>query len=307
MIVRPNQSQSVWTLLFALKGSIIPVIWPQVLYTMLLSLAVVVAEHYGFVLRFTLNAAYLTLLGLTLAIFLGFRNTVAYQRWWEARTLWGDLVIATRNLARQTLAFMPGLPEAERRPLFHGMIAFTHVLRHQLRGSDSGSDLKRLLTPTDCATISAAPNRANAVLTMLAKAYAQAARTSGTDSILLASMDHEQSRFSAVLGGCERIRHTPIPFAYLLLLHRTVHIYCFILPFCLISSLGWMTPIAVGILAYTFFGLDAIGTEIEDPFDEAPNDLPLGALSRTIEIDLLSTLGDTELPEPPQAQDWVLY
>ena len=88
MIVRPNNSQSVWTLLFALKGSIVPVIWPQVLYTMLLSLAVVVAEYRGIIVfKFAFSAAYLTLLGLTLAIFLGFRNTVAYQRWWEARTL----------------------------------------------------------------------------------------------------------------------------------------------------------------------------------------------------------------------------
>lgn len=308
MIVRPNKSQSVWTLLFALKGSIVPVIWPQVLYTMLLSLAVVVAEYRGIIVfKFTLSAAYLTLLGLTLAIFLGFRNTVAYQRWWEARTLWGELVISTRNLARQTLAYMPGLPEAKRRELFNGMIAFTHAMRHQLRDSNGDADLERWLPTQARATIAASPNRANAVLNMLGEAYARNARESGVDSMLLASMSQELDRFSAVLGGCERIRNTPIPFAYILLLHRTVHLYCFILPFCLISSLGWLTPIAVGILAYTFFGLDAIGTEIEDPFDVAPNDLPLDALSCTIEINLLSTLGDTDLPPLPQPQDWVLY
>lgn len=308
MIVRPNNSRSPWTLLFAMKGSIIPAIWPQVLYTMLLSLAVVAAEHRGIVaFNFTLSAAFLTLLGLTLAIFLGFRNTVAYQRWWEARTMWGDLVVAARNLGRQTQAFMPALPEAERRQLFHGMIAFVHALRHLLRGTDADVDLQRWLSPEAYAAVAASPNRPNAVLAMLGAAYARCARQSGTDGMLLATMEHELCRFSAVLGGCERIHATPIPFAYLLLLHRTVHIYCFILPFCLISSLGWLTPVAVGILAYTFFGLDAIGAEIEDPFDEAPNDLPLGALSRTIEIDLLSAMGETDLPAPPEPRDWVLY
>ena len=216
-------------------------------------------------------------------------------------------MISSRNLARQTLAFMPGLPEARRRELFNGMIAFTHAMRHELRGSNGDGDLRHWLPPQACAAIAAAPNRANAILNMLGEDYARAARESGIDPMLLVSMNHELDRFSGVLGGCERIRNTPIPFAYILLLHRTVHLYCFILPFCLISSLGWLTPIAVGILAYTFFGLDAIGTEIEDPFDVAPNDLPLDALSRTIEINLLSTLGDSDLPSPPEPQDWVLY
>ncbi|PNS09484.1 bestrophin family protein [Solilutibacter silvestris] len=307
MIVRPNNSQSVMTLLFALKGSILPVIWPQVLYTMLLSLAVVIAERFGFVLQFTLNAAYLMLLGLTLAIFLGFRNTVAYQRWWEARTLWGELVIASRNLGRQTLAFMPTLAESQRRELFHGMIAFTQALRHHLRGTDGESDLRRWLSPQMYAAVAASPTPPNAVLTALGEAYARDARATGTDSMLLGTMDHELCKLSTVLGGCERIRNTPIPFAYILLLHRTVHVYCFILPFCLISTLGWLTPIAVGILAYTFFGLDAIGTQIEEPFDTLPNDLPLDALSRNIEINLLAMLGDTDLPAPLEPRDCILY
>jgi putative membrane protein len=306
MIVRPREAHSVTTLLFAMKGSIVPVIWPRVLYTVLLSVVVVFAEHRGLVLHFTLEAGFLTLLGLTLAIFLGFRNTVAYQRWWEGRILWGDLVISTRNLARQTVAFMPGLPEAERKQLIRTVIGFVHALRHHLRGTSSDRDLKQWLSPADYAIALASPNRPNAVLGELGLAYARGAKTIGLESILLSSMDRELSQLSHVLGGCERIRNTPIPFAYILLLHRTVHVYCFILPFCLISPLGWFTPLAVGILAYTFFGLDAIGTEIENPFDLLANDLPLDALSRVIEINVLSLLGETDLPEPLQPKDCVL-
>lgn len=306
MIVRPHKTHSVTTLLFALRGSIVPVIWPRVLYTMLLSLVVVLAERHGIALAFTLNPAPLTLLGLALAIFLQFRNSVAYQRWWEGRTLWGDLLVGVRNLARQTQAFMPGLAAGKRRALVFGLVGFVHALRHHLRGTPAEEQLKDWLSPDVYARSRASSNRPYLILGALGGAYADAARETGLDSILLAQMDRELNGLSRVLGGCERLKGTPIPFAYILLLHRTVHVYCFMLPFCLIGPLGWFTPVVVGIIAYTFFGLDAIGEQIEDPFDRLPNDLPLDAMSRKVEIDLLRLLGETELPEAMEPVDFVL-
>lgn len=306
MIVRPHKTHSVTTLLFALRGSIVPIIWPRVLYTMLLSLAVVIAERQGIAVAFTLNPAPLTLLGLTLAIFLQFRNSVAYQRWWDGRTLWGDLVIGVRNLGRQTDSFMPMLQEDKRRALVFGLIGFVHALRHHLRGTPSDEQLKAWLHKDIHERLSTAPNRPNMILGALGRAYAEAARDVNLDGMLLAQMDRELSGLSRVLGGCERIKWTPIPFPYILLLHRTVHVYCFMLPFCLIGPLGWFTPIVVGVIAYTFFGLDAVGEQIEDPFDELPNDLPLNAMSRKLEIELLSQLGEEDLPLPIEPENFVL-
>jgi putative membrane protein len=131
-------------------------------------------------------------------------------------------------------------------------------------------------------------------------------RAAEPNPILLASVDTQLSQLSHVLGGCERIQGTPIPYAYILLLHRTVHVYCFLLPFCLVPVLGWLTPVMVGVIAYTFFGLDALGDQIEDPFDLLPNDLPLDALCRSIEINLQSLIGDTDIPPPLQPRDFVL-
>lgn len=307
MIVRPHKTtHSVTTLLFALKGSIVPIIWPRVVYTMLLSLAVVVAERRGITVAFTFNAAPLTLLGLTLAIFLQFRNSVAYQRWWEGRTLWGELVICARNLVRQTSAFLPDLDPRERRALVYRVIGFVHALRHHLRGTPAHAELERWLGHQASERLKHIRHLPNAILDELGRDLAKAVRDAGGDAILLARMDEELDRFSHVLGGCERIKGTPIPFTYILLLHRTVHVYCFMLPFCLIGPLGWFTPLVVGVIAYTFFGLDAIGEQIEDPFDLLPNDLPLDAISRNIEIDLLGLLGDTDLPPPLEPKDFVL-
>jgi predicted membrane chloride channel (bestrophin family) len=90
------------------------------------------------------------------------------------------------------------------------------------------------------------------------------------------------------------------PFAYTLLLHRTAYIYCFLLPFGLVDTLHGLTPLVVGLVAYTFFGLDALGDEIEDPFGTKLNHLPLDALCVTIETSLREALGETDLPHRPR-------
>ncbi|SKB26503.1 bestrophin family protein [Luteibacter sp. 22Crub2.1] len=286
-----TRTPSLRSLLFSLSGvngSIVPMIWRRVLYTVLLSLIVVLLDHRLFALKAGLNAAPLTLMGLTLAIFLGFRNTVAYQRWWEARTLWGEMIIAMRNLARQRMAFLPCIEAVDARRLTYHLIAYAHTLRHHLRGSDPAAELGRWLDQASIEAILAAPNRPSALLARTGAVYAEIARALNIEPILLAAIDAELGKLSHVLGGCERIQGTPIPFAYILLLHRTVHIYCFLLPFCLVGLMGWFTPLVVGVLAYTFFGLDALGDQIEDPFGTLPNDLPLDAYSTTIENDLLA-------------------
>ena len=108
------------------------------------------------------------------------------------------------------------------------------------------------------------------------------------------------------MAGCERIRSTPIPFSYTLLLHRTAYLYCFLLPFGLVETVGMASPVMVGLVFYTFFGLDALGDEIEEPFGDLPNDLPLNALCRGTEIELREALGETDLPPPLQPRGYVL-
>jgi ion channel-forming bestrophin family protein len=109
-----------------------------------------------------------------------------------------------------------------------------------------------------------------------------------------------------VQGGCERIASTPGPFAYSLLLHRTALIFCVTLPFALAGSLGWWTLLPVLLVAYTFFGLDALGHQLEDPFGLEPNALPLDAMRRMIERELLALLGERDLPPPIEPHENVL-
>ncbi|WP_249674303.1 bestrophin family protein [Pseudomonas abieticivorans] len=303
MITRP-QNPTTLTLLFSLKGSIIPAIWRKVLFTVLISSAVVAIHGTLLSFKFSLTATPFTLWGLTLAIFLGFRNTVAYQRFWEARTLWGEMLIVCRNLTRQTLSLLPALPREQRRPLANGLIGFAYLLKHQLRGTAPGAEVAPFLDADTQAALGK-QNPPSALLGRLAERYLAAARQSGASDVAQMNIDQQLTRLSYVLGGCERIKGTPIPYPYILLLHRTVHVYCFLLPFCLVDSIGWFTPLAVCILAYTFFGLDALGDQISDPFDTQPNDLPLDAMCRNIEIAVLELL-DEPAPAPLQPVEGVL-
>jgi putative membrane protein len=126
------------------------------------------------------------------------------------------------------------------------------------------------------------------------------------DPCLVAAIDATVSAMAGAGASCERIKSTPIPFSYTLLLHRTAYLYCFLLPFGLVDSIGFMTPVVVAIVTYTFFALDALGDEIEEPFGLEANDLPLDAICRSIEINLRESLEDVDIPPPLQPVDFRL-
>lgn len=269
--------------------------------------AVLVTLTHGFIYQWkiTLTTVPFTLIGLALAIFLGFRNNAAYDRYWEARKLWAELVHRSRSFARgvQTLLHFdapaqPGDREDPRHRMVMRAIAFASALRHQLRGTDAQPDMRRLLPPAEAAAFAAARCGTDWLLRRQGEDLGAFLRARRLDAPIAADMDQTLSALAAVAAGCERIKNTPIPFPYTLLLHRTAWLYCFLLPFGLVDLVGFMTPFVVAIVAYTFFGLDALGDEIEEPFGTADNHLPLDALCRDIEINLLEALGVKELPPP---------
>ncbi|MEG1769966.1 MAG: bestrophin family ion channel, partial [Comamonas sp.] len=126
------------------------------------------------------------------------------------------------------------------------------------------------------------------------------------DPCLATRFDTTLTEMLGAAASCERIRHTPMPFSYALLLHRTAYMYCFLLPFGLVDITGFMTPFVVAIVAYTFFGLDALGDELEEPFGIESNDLPLDTICRGIEISLLEALNDPNVPVPLQPVNYQL-
>ena len=302
MIVRERPPG--WRLFLVLRGSVLKRIRTTLLLNTLLAVLVTLAHGSLFSVKITLTPIPFTLMGLPLAIFLGFRNTTAYDRYWEARKLWGELVLRTRNLARQCLSLLdvPEPPDPVRRAedvrvrMLHRAIAFVHALRLQLRGQRDDALLERWTTAQEFERVRTASNPADALMLAMGRDLGDCLRQGRIEPCLAAEIDQTLSSLTAAAASCERIRNTPIPFSYTLLLHRTAYMYCFLLPFGLVDTTGFMTPFVVAIVAYTFFGLDALGDEIEEPFGLETNDLPLDTLCRAIEIQVREALGDTGLP-----------
>ncbi|QKG58595.1 hypothetical protein GKZ68_19340 [Hymenobacter sp. BRD128] len=293
MIIRDKDNW--WQLLFVWHGSVLPQILPRLGVLLGLSVAVVYAHGRLLHYKVPLTAAPFTLFGVTLAIFLGFYNNASYDRFWEGRKQWGALLNTARSLARQalTLGALPGATSFVRL-----LIAFTYALKHQLRRTDAAADMARLLPPPLVGAVLAATFQPIRLLLELGR-WVQHGREAGQlDTTQQLAFDHNLNQLSDIVGACERLAGTPIPYTYSVILHRTVYLYCFLLPFGLVDSTGWATPLIVVFVGYTFMALDAIMRELEEPFGLGANALALNAMSYFIESTLLEMAGEPAPPAP---------
>ncbi len=312
MIIRDRPSGL--KLFLLLRGSVLPRILPTLAVNVAIATLVTWSHGDLWDLKITLTTIPFTLIGLPIAIFLGFRNNSAYDRFWEGRKLWGELLLRSRNLARQCTSLIDGdgpalvrngLGDVRVRMVLRA-IAFCGALRDLLRGRPGDASLDALLLPHEFAQLDGQRNQPDFLMRQMGLDLAGCIRDGRIDPVLAANIDHTLSAMTAAAASCERIKNTPIPFSYSVLLHRTAYLYCFLLPFGLVDTIGFMTPVVVAIVAYTFFGLDALGDELEEPFGMESNDLPLDAICRAIEIDLRTALGDEHLPPPLEAVDYCL-
>lgn len=285
--------------LFATNGSILPRIRLHLVAIAIINvIAILAAEEFPGIFA-QMNSIPFTLIGIALSVFMSFRNNACYDRWWEGRKLWGELVISCRSFARQ----VSDLDERHRRFLLHGLCGFAAGLAARLRGED---ELGAIAQWFDAREVERIPNATNEVLDHIGRYCLNLMRDGELTVVHYSVVEGRLTSLSHVQGGCERIAKTPVPFAYSLLLHRTALIFCVTLPFALAGSLGWWTLLPVLLVAYTFFGLDALGHQLEDPFGMEPNALPLNAIQRTVQRELLALLGCRDLPEPIEAVDYVL-
>ncbi|WP_454798200.1 bestrophin family protein [Novosphingobium lindaniclasticum] len=294
MIVRPKPRLR--EVAFAVHGSILPRILGRLFSIAAIGVVAVLAARSHPGLFAQISAIPFTLIGIALSIFMSFRNNACYDRWWEGRKLWGSLVIACRSFARRIAT----LDEADRQFLLKGCIGFAAGLAARLRG---GEEVAAIAGPCGRGTWNDAVNPTDALLVQMGRRCLDLMQQERIGAIHHSLIEEQLHLMAQVQAGCERIAQTPVPFSYSLLLHRTAYIFCLALPFALAGSLGWWTLLPVLLVSYTFFGLDALGDELEDPFGLEPNDLPLDAMARTIEREMLSALGETDLPAPVAARE----
>lgn len=293
-------------LVFTWRGSVLARIWRRLAFVTVVSVLETWAQAHDY-MQVTLTPLPFTLVGLALSIFLGFRNNTSYDRFWEGRKLWGRLVNTSRTFTRQVLTLVEAGGEAAptglHRELVRRQMAYVHALRLHLRGSREHAELAAFIPEAEVSGLAKESNPPIALLQTQGDRLAGAWRAGRLHPMHLPVLEGTLTELANIQGGCERIRSTPIPFGYTLLMHRIVGFYCVALPFGISGQVGLMTPLVVLLIAYAFLGLDALGDEIEDPFGTDANDLPLSQLSRMIEINLRERLGEAELPPPVQPVD----
>lgn len=279
-------------MLFEWRGSVLPQLLPRLLLLLLFSFLIVYFKPYLIQYNLHVNPAIFTLFGIALAIFLGFRNSVSYDRFWEGRKLWGALLNDTRSLARQSITLINDKDyDTQRQDFINLLIAFVYSLKHQLRETNPDEDLNRLLPKEFAAQLKEVQYKPIIILKALGVWVKNAKSENKIDSITQLAFEENLNKLSDIVGGCERIAGTPIPYTYSVLLHRTVYIYCFLLSFGFVERMGWVTPFVIVFIAYTFVALEAIADELENPFGMQPNDLALDTMSQMIENTLLELNG----------------
>lgn len=296
MIVHPNPN--LLNILISVKGSIARrMALRSLMITLLASLIVLVGKlHPDWFVR--VEATPFTLLGLSLSIFMSFRNNACYDRWWEGRKAWGRVILEIRAFTRQSLAIGD---ERVREELLRQICGFAHALNARLRDEDEFAAADKWVSELE-----PRQNLSDSILRRIGQQCTRLARLGDISEWRAIALEERLNGLTEAQAVCERIKTTPLPFPYTLLLHRTIYIFCILLPFAMAIPLGWLTPIFTAIVSYTFFGLDAIGDELENPFGRDENDLPTDAMVRTIEREILSELGHRKLPPVLEPVDFVL-
>jgi ion channel-forming bestrophin family protein len=273
-------------ILFRMRGSVIPRLLPRVLVSTALGvLAVFLVEKHEFKLPSVAHA----LVGVALGLLLVFRTNASYDRYWEGRKLLGFIVNRTRDLARQVATY---IDEPAVRADFARLIPSFYWLSAQTLRRDTGlGPAEKHLTDAERTALASVTFRAPVVTAWMSTRLRAEATAGRLSEQRLQACDANLTAFNDALGGAERILRTPIPFAYAQHIKIFVVLFCFTAPFVMADVMGWATPVAVAFLAIALFGIDEIGVEIEEPFGDDPNDLPLDAIGNGIEKAVGEILG----------------
>lgn len=275
--------------LFDIRGSMLREIFSRVAVCAFWSLAVVAWHRAGLVPAISIPVHGHTLTGVALGLLLVFRTNVSYERFWEGRRQWGNIVNDCRNLARLSCSLLKNDPELLGRWL-HWTMVFPWSVMNRLRGQKKLGPITDGLSLAEIEATETAQHVPLAVSRRMTEQLSLAQQRGLISDIQQMTLDGGIQRLMDSLGACERIHLTPLPFAYMVHLRRALICYLITLPMALVTDFGWLTVPATLLIAYVLLGIEEIGVEIEDPFGDDENDLPLQSLCETIENNLRELL-----------------
>jgi ion channel-forming bestrophin family protein len=269
-------------LLFNLRGSVVRGIAGRIVLTAGMGgIAVLIHQRTGFKIPPIAH----TLIGAALALLLVFRTNASYDRYWEGRRLFGAMANRMRDLARQ-LSSLVEIDAAERAGFHRHLMAFYRLAVQSLRRERDLAPLAAELDEGERAALLDVGLRHYVVLAWISGRLDALQKRGDLDAQRLMLCDVNVTALTDAIGGCERIRNTPVPIAYAHHIKMFVTLFCFSVPFAMVGDMQLYTPLAVAVLAFALFGIDEIGVEIEEPFGYDPNDLALDQMAKAIDTSL---------------------
>lgn len=286
-----------WLEVFRLRGSATPLILGRVLGFTLFSEVVTLVMSYFGVTHLLANSHY-EYIGAVLALLLVLRTNAGYDRWYEARKIWGGIVNQSRNLGQMGVIYGPQ-DRTWRETYVRWVAAFSAICRHSLRSQRSFeeiSDLVPIVGRVETERLSQANHMPMYVVRRVGDMLRQAVEAGDMDKFAFLKAEEERARLIDHIGACERILKTPLAVAFSIKIRRFLFLYLLFLPMALVDYVGWFTPLMTMLVAYPLLSLDQIGVELQNPFcHRRLNHLPLGDISKTIRENLLASID--ELPE----------
>ena len=243
------------------------------------------------------------ILGPALAFFIGFNNNQAYDRWWESRKIWGGLVNDSRTWARQLIYYTSADIESNKeldgivKRAVYRHIAFLYALKDNLRGEKTG-EFKKYLSNEEVDAVELESNVQNAILSYQSKDLEYMSRKNWIDGFRFIELNRMIVLFCDGMGMSERIKNTVYPPTYTYYTRLFIYFFVVSLVFVFSDMVGVWSILFGAFVGYIFLVIHAIGLAILNPFDPTPSGISLDQITRTIEINLLETIGDTDIPEP---------
>ena len=280
----------------------------ELIFVISYSIGIVVLYENFHVTRISIPVAVPALLGTIISLLLAFRSNQAYDRWWEARILWGAIVNDSRSLARQILSFVDnpyGLEEIEqfKSRFIKRQIAWCFALSQGLRGHSASKGLERYLDKDELQFIKKQRNVTVALLELHAMDLKKALLEGWINQYQQIEIDKTLTALCNHMGGSERIKNTIFPVTYSKYINMSIHLFIILLPFGLIEYFGYMeVPVVIAIATF-FLLVEKMAVHLQDPFENKPTDTPTTTICRNIEKDLCQMLDDNKLYEDkPQAE-----
>jgi len=262
------------------KSDTLRILFPEmlILATLTAGLTFVELTYFQDLHIFKDAIAVYSLIGFVLSLLLVFRTNTAYDRWWEGRKKWGELVNNTRSLAIKVSA---STQNKDILSYFNRMISnYVFVLKWHLRGGKE--ELKVDLTPSEKKEFDAVSHKPSYISQLIYARLRKMKNEGEISEIEYLTMDTNLNTFSNITGACERIKNTPMPYSYNLFLKKFIFVYVMTLPVGFVSSFGYGTILIAVFIFYVLVSIELLAEEIEDPFGLDDNDLPLDEISKKI-------------------------